>query len=277
MRSFAFTSLLLALFLLEAPLSDGGAAAKRARGAVESFILVGTSPGGAIIEGQTLRIGCLLFGPQARSCALIAEGELTPLGGESRGHFTEVVSEAEPVECALGCVGMTLAQFSWTPLWLDTLTVTLKVKFFADDGSLVGMAVRDYAFVPACLDGTEADCIVISKAHQRLYALRNGRLEAVYLVSTGTRCRDGGGPTPAMTTQIVRKTTYAYSRRYESPMYYWNAITRDGAYGIHATVPSNYRFLGRPASHGCIRLHKADAIEFYQTCPLGTTVVVCDL
>jgi hypothetical protein len=277
MRSFLFPTLLLAVFALEAPLSDGGAAANRASRAVESFVLLGTSPGGVIVEGQLAEIGCLLFGQQAKSCAVIAEGELTPLGGKSRGRFTEVISQPAPIQDALEWAGVTLARFAWTPGWLDARTITLKVKFFSGDGSLVGMATREIEFTPECLGGCDGDCVVISKAHQRLYAVKDGRLDAVYLVSTGTRHRDGGGPTPAMATQIIRKTPYAYSRRYHSPMHYWNAITSDGAYGIHATVPSNYGFLGRPASHGCIRLHEADAMDFYQACSVGTPVVVSDL
>jgi lipoprotein-anchoring transpeptidase ErfK/SrfK len=51
-----------------------------------------------------------------------------------------------------------------------------------------------------------------------------------------------------------------YSRKYEmSPMPY--SVFFRGGYAIHGT---NYvKNLGRPASHGCVRLHTANAATFY--------------
>jgi lipoprotein-anchoring transpeptidase ErfK/SrfK len=51
-----------------------------------------------------------------------------------------------------------------------------------------------------------------------------------------------------------------YSRKYEmSPMPY--SVFFRGGYAIHGT---NYvKSLGRPASHGCVRLHTANAATFY--------------
>jgi lipoprotein-anchoring transpeptidase ErfK/SrfK len=51
-----------------------------------------------------------------------------------------------------------------------------------------------------------------------------------------------------------------YSRKYDnSPMPH--SIFFLGGYAIHAT---NYvKYLGRPASHGCIRLHPRNAAKLY--------------
>ena len=51
-----------------------------------------------------------------------------------------------------------------------------------------------------------------------------------------------------------------YSRKYHnSPMPY--SVFYHGGYAVHGT---NYvSKLGRPASHGCIRLHTANARTFY--------------
>jgi lipoprotein-anchoring transpeptidase ErfK/SrfK len=51
-----------------------------------------------------------------------------------------------------------------------------------------------------------------------------------------------------------------YSRKYEmSPMPY--SVFFRGGYAIHGT---NYvKSLGRPASHGCVRLHTSNAATFY--------------
>jgi lipoprotein-anchoring transpeptidase ErfK/SrfK len=51
-----------------------------------------------------------------------------------------------------------------------------------------------------------------------------------------------------------------HSRKYDmSPMPY--SVFYYGGYAIHGT---NYvKSLGRPASHGCVRLHTSNAREFY--------------
>jgi lipoprotein-anchoring transpeptidase ErfK/SrfK len=52
-----------------------------------------------------------------------------------------------------------------------------------------------------------------------------------------------------------------YSRKYDNaPMPY--SIFFKGGYAIHGT---NYvKRLGQPASHGCVRLHTANARELYE-------------
>lgn len=51
-----------------------------------------------------------------------------------------------------------------------------------------------------------------------------------------------------------------YSRKYEmSPMPY--SVFFHGGYAIHGT--GAVRYLGRPASHGCVRLHTTNAATFY--------------
>ncbi|RUY05234.1 L,D-transpeptidase, partial [Mesorhizobium sp. M7A.F.Ca.US.005.03.2.1] len=51
-----------------------------------------------------------------------------------------------------------------------------------------------------------------------------------------------------------------YSRKYHmSPMPY--SVFFHGGYAIHGT--GAVRQLGRPASHGCVRLHTANAATFY--------------
>ncbi len=51
-----------------------------------------------------------------------------------------------------------------------------------------------------------------------------------------------------------------YSRKYEmSPMPY--SVFYHGGYAIHGT--NAVRRLGTPASHGCVRLHTANAATFY--------------
>ena len=50
------------------------------------------------------------------------------------------------------------------------------------------------------------------------------------------------------------------SRKYDdAPMPY--AVFFNGGYAVHAT--DDLKRLGRPASHGCIRLHPENAAEFF--------------
>ena len=57
-------------------------------------------------------------------------------------------------------------------------------------------------------------------------------------------------------------------------MLWWMAITSSGSHGIHATSPGYYGYLGGPASHGCVRQHRADARELYHMVDVGTPVYV---
>ncbi|TPJ38661.1 L,D-transpeptidase [Mesorhizobium sp. B2-5-4] len=66
--------------------------------------------------------------------------------------------------------------------------------------------------------------------------------------------------TPRGTYRPQRTARMWYSRKYEmSPMPY--SVFFHGGYAIHGT--GAVRQLGRPASHGCVRLHTANAATFY--------------
>lgn len=66
--------------------------------------------------------------------------------------------------------------------------------------------------------------------------------------------------TPRGTYRPQRTARMWYSRKYHmSPMPY--SVFFRGGYAIHGT--GAVRQLGRPASHGCVRLHTANAAAFY--------------
>lgn len=75
-------------------------------------------------------------------------------------------------------------------------------------------------------------------------------------VSTGKQ----GHYTPTGRYRPQRLARMWYSRKYDNaPMPY--AVFFRGGYAIHGT---NYvKRLGRPASHGCVRLHTGNAAAFY--------------
>ena len=84
----------------------------------------------------------------------------------------------------------------------------------------------------------------------------NGRVKHRWAISSGKR----GYRTPTGTYRPGRMYREYYSRKYDnSPMPH--SIFFRGGYAIHGTGYT--RNLGRPASHGCIRLHPSNARRLY--------------
>jgi len=112
--------------------------------------------------------------------------------------------------------------------------------------------------------------IIINLATQRLYALDfDGFVVLEYPVSTGK----AGYGTPTGSYKVHTKSVAAFSRKYSATMTHWMAITGDGSYGMHGLLGrSYYRLIGRPASHGCIRLRREDAAELFEYVKIGTPV-----
>lgn len=96
----------------------------------------------------------------------------------------------------------------------------------------------------------------IDRASQTMTITRGGQIIHQWAVSTARR----GYTTPAGSYRPTRLHKMWYSRKYDmSPMPY--SVFFRGGYAIHGT--SEVRKLGRPASHGCVRLHTANARAFY--------------
>jgi len=84
----------------------------------------------------------------------------------------------------------------------------------------------------------------------------HGDVIARWPVSTARK----GYVTPRGSWKPTRMHRMWHSRKYDmSPMPY--SVFYHGGYAIHGT---NYvKSLGRPASHGCVRLHTSNARDFY--------------
>ncbi len=96
----------------------------------------------------------------------------------------------------------------------------------------------------------------ISTSAQTMYVYVDGQLAYVWPVSTGR----GRYATPGGTFRPQRLERRWYSTKYSgAPMH--NAVFYNGGYAIHAT--SEVSRLGRPASHGCVRLAPGHARVFY--------------
>ena len=99
--------------------------------------------------------------------------------------------------------------------------------------------------------------IVVSKRHQSMEVYENGELLDVWPVSTARR----GYVTPGGTFYPYSLQRMHYSKKYDNaPMP--NSIFFNGGYAIHATP--HVGNLGRPASHGCVRLSPANAESLYE-------------
>lgn len=86
-------------------------------------------------------------------------------------------------------------------------------------------------------------------------------------------------PTPKGSFKIINKNVKAWSKSYGLYMPYWLGLNR-GEFGIHELPvwPNGYRegadHLGRPVSHGCIRLGIGPAQYIYERVATGTVVII---
>lgn len=113
----------------------------------------------------------------------------------------------------------------------------------------------------------------VSLAKQRMEVVVDGRTVFDWKVSTGAR----GYGTPRGSYKPTRMHKMWYSRKYDNaPMPH--SVFFHGGYAVHATP--HVRNLGRPASHGCVRLHPDDASDFYHLVEAfgapNTSIVIAD-
>ena len=116
--------------------------------------------------------------------------------------------------------------------------------------------------------------IVVSLEDRKLALIENGQVKKIYTVAVGKPST----PSPTGTFTIERRVvnpTYSHNGRIVPPGpgnpvgTRWMGLSTPG-YGIHGTnIPSS---IGKAASHGCIRMAKADLEELYPQVSVGTTV-----
>jgi lipoprotein-anchoring transpeptidase ErfK/SrfK len=125
---------------------------------------------------------------------------------------------------------------------------------------------KKFAFLPLFLalvvaGGPRADAAQqvtakIDLSEQRLYLYVDGRLRSKWPVSTARK----GYRTPTGSWRPTRLERDWHSRKYNwAPMPY--SVFFYGGYAIHGTT--DLKNLGRPASHGCIRLHPKNAARLF--------------
>lgn len=96
----------------------------------------------------------------------------------------------------------------------------------------------------------------VDLSQQRMHVYVNGARRYSWRVSTGRgRYRTPVGSfRPTFLKRMHYSTVYNYAPMPHSVFFY-------GGYAVHGT--NQVRYLGRPASHGCVRLHPSNAARLY--------------
>jgi len=163
----------------------------------------------------------------------------------------------------------------------DGLSDAWEIKFKTDalnpdsdgDGFLDGAEI-DAAHDPLASSTKKLPLkIEINLKKQQLTYFVSGQPWKIFSVSTGKASM----PTPKGTFKILNKNKKAWSKTYGLWMPYWLGL---GQFGIHELPvwPSGYRegenHLGKPVSHGCIRLGIGPAQYVYDRVGTGTEVII---
>jgi len=117
-------------------------------------------------------------------------------------------------------------------------------------------ALAALVFVLATTGASAGIVARIDISKQTMTVVEDGNVLYSWSVSTARK----GYRTPRGTFHPIRMHKMWYSHKYHmSPMPY--SIFFYGGYAIHGT--NAIKYLGRPASHGCIRLHPSHAKTLY--------------
>jgi len=123
--------------------------------------------------------------------------------------------------------------------------------------------------------------VTVSIADQKTYVYKNGRLLRAAVCSTGLQ--DGDNDTPAgdyiLNESGRKRGTFFFSKKSGEGARYWVGFI-GGTYLFHSVpvtehntlIPEGAAKLGKPASHGCIRMSMRNAKWFYRTVPDGARV-----
>lgn len=111
----------------------------------------------------------------------------------------------------------------------------------------------------------------VSISEQKMRVLVDGREAFEWKVSTAGK----GYVTPTGSFKPTRMHEMWYSRKYDNAPMPHSVFFHQG-YAVHATP--HVKRLGRPASHGCIRLHPDHAEDFFELVkafgPQNTRIVI---
>lgn len=137
-------------------------------------------------------------------------------------------------------------------------SVMLQGVYMWGDNMRATVAVAVLIVLASLPSRAEANSLVarVSLSAQTMTVSENGITRYRWKVSTGRP----GHATPTGSWRAKWASLHHRSRKYDNaPMPY--AIFFNGGYAVHATY--DLKHLGRPASHGCVRLHPDNAAQFF--------------
>lgn len=224
-------------------------------------------------EGQTVSLQWR-SGPGIYSVAATVSWENTKLGGASRGGEDFVLQQPKPFPN-----GATL----WEVPWIDGVAVTFRLKAFKRNADVLATAEVTVPYRPTVMRDRLEDGIYVwlrGPHGERVYRQENGHLVASYLCSGAANYRLPNNSNRPMhphnhygvfrvyTKERVHVSSFNDAWRMQYSMFFHSG------HALHATSRNMYRHLGRPASHGCVRLHLNDARRLYGVTSRGTRVEV---
>jgi lipoprotein-anchoring transpeptidase ErfK/SrfK len=149
----------------------------------------------------------------------------------------------------------------------STLVAALAVTFVAAGAGGAAAAMLDGMQVASIMPDAMVDNTIevpgpqivarIDLSDQRMYVYLNERLTHTFTISSGR----GSYRTPTGRWNAYWLSPKHRSRKYNNAPMPW-AVFFHGGYAVHGTT--DIRNLGRPASHGCIRLHPDNARTFFK-------------
>jgi hypothetical protein len=221
------------------------------------ILLLSPRDDGEWVEGEPASIRWLSSGP-IEKVRIYYSYERCKLAGRSRGEVGKVLADMIP----------DTHRYTWSKVpWLDGTSLRLRIAGYDAEGNRLAAHEIGVRFRPKELTGISDNCIAIIKRHQRLYYARSPYWTPTMKPGSHDRRRGAMG-------KVFWKDTCAWSSMYHCSMPHWMAITSSGSHGIHATSPPFYHRLGSPASHGCVRQHRADARILFGMVSVGTEVYV---
>lgn len=112
----------------------------------------------------------------------------------------------------------------------------------------------------------ESISILIDINEENLYVIdtNKNKILKIYNVAVGKNAT----PSPTGTWKVIDKAMWSggFGTRWIGLNVPW------GMYGIHGT--NNPDSIGKPVSHGCIRMHNRDVEELYKSIKINTTVII---
>lgn len=224
------------------------------------------------VEGEPLEIAWEP-GPHVATVRLSASVVRVPKGVVRRGAYAIPIARVPAAQ----------RRFAWVVPWVDNITFVLRAEALSASARVLGRAERVVSFRPRELANERQDGIYVHLSRpgrQRLYVQEGGRLTMVFLCSgSSTRHllpanQHPDAPHDHFGTFRITAKDPDHVSNLDSQWKMPYAMRYLAGHWIHVTARNQYYRLGRPGSHGCIRLHREDGIRLYNRTPVGTRVVI---